>query len=86
MTIVALEAAISGTPVLLTKQCDFDELQDAGGGLAVDASVESLEYGLRKLLSNPGELKQMGINGKEFVLKNYHWDHVCKHFIEIFKK
>lgn len=86
MTIVALEAAISGTPVLLTKQCDFDELQDAGGGLAVEASVEGLEYGLRKLLSNPGELKQMGINGKEFVLKNYHWDRVCKHFIEIFKK
>jgi glycosyltransferase involved in cell wall biosynthesis len=86
MTIVALEAAASGTPVLLTKQCDFDELQEAGGGLAVEASVEGLEYGLRKLLSNPEELKQMGIHGKEFVLKKYHWDYVCKQFMEIFQK
>ena len=86
MTIVALEAAASGTPVLLTKQCDFDELQEAGGGLAVEASVEGLEYGLRKLLSNPEELKQMGIHGKEFVLKKYRWDYVCKQFMEIFQK
>jgi glycosyltransferase involved in cell wall biosynthesis len=86
MTIVALEAAASGTPVLLTKQCDFDELQEAGGGLAVEASVEGLEYGLRKLLSNPEELKQMGIHGKEFVLKKYRWDYVCKQFKEIFQK
>ena len=86
MTIVALEAAASGTPVLLTKQCDFDELQEAGGGLAVEASVEGLEYGLRKLLSNPEELKQMGIHGKEFVLKKYCWDYVCKQFMEIFQK
>ena len=86
MTIVALEAAASGTPVLLTKQCDFDELQEAGGGLAVEASVEGLEFGLRKSLSNPEELKQMGIHGKEFVLKKYRWDYVCKQFMEIFQK
>ena len=86
MTIVALEAAASGTPVLLTKQCDFDELPEAGGGLSVDASVEGLEHGLRRLLSNPVELKQMGKNGKEFVFSTYHWDHVTNQFREVFQK
>jgi glycosyltransferase involved in cell wall biosynthesis len=86
MTIVALEACASGTPVLLTKQCDFDELQEAGAGLAVDSSVEGLEGGLSKLLSNPEKLKEMGICGKEYVLKTYNWTYVCKQFIEVFQK
>lgn len=86
MTIVALEACASGTPVLLTKQCDFDELQEAGAGLAVDSSVEGLEGGLSKLLSKPEKLKEMGICGKEFVLETYNWTYVCKQFIEVFQK
>lgn len=86
MTIVALEAAALGTPVLLTKQCDFDELHDADGGLAVDASVSGLEYGLRSLLSEPKKLKRMGINGKRFVVSNYSWDSIYEKFITMFRQ
>lgn len=86
MTIIALEAAISGVPVLLTKQCDFSELQDAGGGLVVEASIDGLSNGLRILLSKGKELKKMGNCGKEYVLKTYDWAHICKRFIKVFKK
>ncbi|MFA6129503.1 MAG: glycosyltransferase [Candidatus Omnitrophota bacterium] len=86
MTIVALEAAASGAPVLLTKQCDFDELQQAGGGLAVEATVEGLAKGLRILLSNRGKLKEMGKQAKEYVLKTYDWNHVCRQWVEVFQK
>ncbi len=86
MTIVALEAAALGIPVLLTKQCDFDELQEAGCGLVVEASVEGLENGLRILLSKREKLKEMGNRGKEYVLKTYSWAYVCRQWIEIFQK
>jgi glycosyltransferase involved in cell wall biosynthesis len=86
MTIVALEAAASSTPVLLTKQCDFDELEQAGAGLAVEATVEGLEQGLSELLANPHHLRAMGRRGKEFVLRTYHWNQICAQFIEIFNK
>jgi glycosyltransferase involved in cell wall biosynthesis len=86
MTIVALEAAASGTPVLLTRQCDFSELQEAGGGLEVEASVEGIKFGLRKLLSNHKTLTEIGDRGKEFVFNNYSWETICKMFIEVFKK
>jgi len=86
MTIVALEAAASGTPVLLTKQCDFDELAEAGGGLSVEANVESLKKGLSLLLSDRNKLKEMGNRGKRYVLKTYSWDRVGQHFIDIFQK
>lgn len=85
MTIVALEAAASGTPVLLTKQCDFNELQQAGGGLAVEANVEGLADGLRVLLSKQERLSEMGRLGKEYVAKTYNWPQICKQFIEIFR-
>jgi len=86
MTIVALEAAASGTPVLLTKQCDFDELQEQGGGLAVDATVEGLKGGLSELLSNRERLKVMGRRARDYVLKTYNWSDLCKRWVEIFEK
>ena len=85
MTIVALGAAASGTPILLTDRCDFRELQDAGGGLEVECSVEGLEEGLRQLLKDPVSLKIMGQKAQEFVLSQYQWAHICRQFIDVFQ-
>lgn len=85
MTIVALEAGASGTAILLTKQCDFDEIQEKGCGLAVDASVEGLEKGLRILLSDRKKLKEMGDRAREYVLKTYNWNDICREWIKIFE-
>jgi glycosyltransferase involved in cell wall biosynthesis len=85
MTIVALEAAVSGTPVLLTDRCDFPELQEAGAGLIVECSVEGLANGLRELLSDPVRLRAMGHRAQEFVRSNYNWNHICKQFIQVFR-
>lgn len=85
MTIVALEAAAAGVAVLLTKQCDFDELQQAGGGLAVEATVEGIAKGLRTLLLDREKLHEMGKQAKEYVLKAYDWNHICRQWIEVFR-
>ena len=85
MTIVALGAAASGTPVLLTDRCDFGELQEAGGGLSVECSVKGLENGLRRLLSDPVQLKTIGRRAREFVISKYSWEQVCKQFIDVFQ-
>lgn len=85
MTIVALGAAASGTPILLTDRCDFGELQEAGGGLVVDCSVEGLENGLRQLLTDPVRLKLMGQKAREFVVSRYRWEYVCQQFIRVFQ-
>jgi glycosyltransferase involved in cell wall biosynthesis len=85
MTIVALEAAALGAPVLLTKQCDFDALEDAGGGLAVDASEDGLEHGLRTMLADPARLRETGRRASEFVSSHYRWSHTCDAFIAVFR-
>lgn len=85
MTIVALEAAACGCPVLLTENCDFPAISEYGGGLSMPCSVESIANGLRSILANSITLKQMGRKAREFVLANYHWDKISDDFIEMFQ-
>jgi glycosyltransferase involved in cell wall biosynthesis len=84
MTIVALEAAVNGTPVLLTDQCDFLELQESGGGLVVKATIDGLQTGLKTLLSNKEQLTEMGNNAKKYVTDKYNWLNISNQFIIAF--
>ncbi len=85
MTIVALEAAACGCPVLLTDQCDFAAIGEHGGGLIVSCEAPAIAGGMHKLLNNPVELKQMGAAAGKYILKNYHWDKISDDFIRLFQ-
>ena len=60
MSLVALEAGVTGTPVLLTEECGFGEVDRIGGGKVVPASVEGLREGLVELLEDLPRLTFMG--------------------------
>lgn len=83
MSIVALEAAISETPVLLTDQCGFSSLDKAGAALEVPASISGLSKGLKKMLVDDCNLEKMGKCGRTFALENYTWFIMAKRFIEL---
>lgn len=85
MSIVVLEAGISGKPALMTDQCGFDELEKMKGGLIAEANSESISCGLKKMLSQ-GDLNKMGSNLKEEVLKKYLWSKVADSHVENYKK
>jgi len=86
MSIVALEAGITGTPVLLTDQCGFDEIVDINGGMVVPASVSGLYEGLVVILKDRRNLNNMGINLQKYVRDNYTWNSVVKKFIYLYDK
>jgi len=46
MSIVVLEAGITGTPVVITDQCGFDEIETVNGGVVVAATVEGIKAGI----------------------------------------
>jgi glycosyltransferase involved in cell wall biosynthesis len=79
MSMVALEAAALGTPVLLTDRCGFDEIQEVGGGLVVSADTNGLAMGLTKMLGEGGNLPFMGERLQGFVLREYAWPKVAAH-------
>jgi len=86
MSIVALEAGITGTPVLLTDQCGFDEVARIGGGLVVPASVFGLKEGLVDISHNRDRLQKMGESLREYVLANYTWNIAVEKYLDLFER
>jgi glycosyltransferase involved in cell wall biosynthesis len=85
MSIVVLEAGITGTPVLMTDQCGFNAMAEAGGGMIVPASVGGLEKGLVDTLSSPVDLKMKGQKLKAYVSKHFLWDSIIDKYVQLYK-
>lgn len=86
MSIVVLEAGIIGTPVLLTDQCGFDEVERIGGGKVVPSSVEGLQKGLLEILKDPDKLKSIGAKLKKYVIANYTWEKIINKYIDLYRQ
>ena len=84
MSIVALEAGISGTPVLLTDVCGFEKVERIGGGLLVSPNADSIQAGLNTLLRDRKGLALKGKLLKDYVSKNYTWDSIISQYISVF--
>lgn len=86
ISMVALEAGSTGTPVLITDQCGFDEITAVDGGMVVPASVAGLERGLIELLSRPERLKAIGKNLEKYIAQNYSWGNITRKYIELYNQ
>lgn len=86
MSIVALEAGISGTPVLLTDQCGFDEIAALDPRSVVPASSEGLAAGLLALLGNADELRQIGLRTRAFVQAKYAWPTIIMRYLDLYRR
>ncbi|WP_207956321.1 glycosyltransferase family 4 protein [Rubrobacter marinus] len=86
MSIVALEAGISGTPVLLTDRCGFGEVAEVGGGQVVPATVEGLRAGLDGMLKDTEGLGQMGEKLRAFVAERYTWGTAVERYLKLYRR
>jgi glycosyltransferase involved in cell wall biosynthesis len=84
MSIVVLEAGISGVPVLLTDQCGFDVVGRVGGGVVTTATVDGLQNGLANLLNGKMNLDMMGGKLKDYVKSNYIWRVVIQNYLDLY--
>jgi glycosyltransferase involved in cell wall biosynthesis len=53
LPVTALDALASGVPSVLSRPCNLPEVEEAGAGVLVDPTVESLHEGLGSLLRAP---------------------------------
>jgi len=84
MSIVVLESGGAGTPVVITDQCGFDEIETVGGGKVVAASVESIKSGIESMVDD-SDLEVMGANLKKYVQENYLWDEAARQYVSLYK-
>lgn len=86
MSIVALEAGICGTPVLLTDQCGFSDISIVDPRLEVPATVSGIALGLTNLLVDKSVLPRVAPLWQDFVRRNYAWDAIVLKYIELYKR
>lgn len=85
MSLVALEAGASGTPVLLTDVCGFPEVERVGGGRVVPATSGGLAEGLRDLLGDPARLPDMGRRLQRLVRADYTWQRAAQSHLDLYR-
>jgi glycosyltransferase involved in cell wall biosynthesis len=84
MSIVVLEAGVSGTPVLLTDQCGFNQVADVGGGWVVPATIKGFRDGLTGVLSNPGQIKVAAEKINKYVVENFTWVIIVQEYWKLY--
>jgi len=85
-SIVALEAMIYKLPVIITHQCQFQEIAEYGAGIIIEPDPKQLVEALNKLLNNPKLCKRMGENGRKLVLEKFTWDKIADKMIKVYEE
>jgi len=85
MSIVALEAGICGTAVMLTDKCGFGEIKTIDASLEVTADIAGIASGLEHLLTQPALIDRVAFAFQQLVAKKYSWNSIVIEYIELYK-
>jgi len=73
-----------GKPVVATRTDGFEDLEKYNAGILVNIeNLEEFANAFVKLLKNENLRKQMGKNGREYVVKYHSWESVAKRVAEV---
>jgi glycosyltransferase involved in cell wall biosynthesis len=86
MSIVALEAGICSTPVLLTDKCGFSEIREVDPRLEVPATADALAEGLVQLLSDASVLAGIAPRWRHLVESRYAWEALVPSYLKLYKE
>jgi glycosyltransferase involved in cell wall biosynthesis len=81
-----LEAMASSLPVIITRQCHFPEVAQAGAGLVIESEADQLATAIEKLLGDAQLRQQMGSNGRRLVAEKFTWDKVADQMIKMYEE
>lgn len=74
ISLVALEAMASGLPIVLSRECNLDDVESRGAGLLCDPTVGSVRESLRTILAmSIDDRAEMGERGRAWVESAYSW-------------
>ncbi|MEA2235585.1 MAG: hypothetical protein QOC81_309 [Thermoanaerobaculia bacterium] len=81
-----LEALASATAVMLSPECNFPEVEEAGAGVIVNTDAEKMADALRKLLGDRSSLRAMGEAGRRLVAERYSWDVITDSLVDVYTR
>lgn len=85
LSMVGLESIMNSTPVLTTKKCNFDEIEDYNAGIVMkDNQPEIISKNIENMLNS--DLKEMSIHAHNLGLKKFSISSVSKDIYNQFEK
>ena len=86
--VAVLEASSCGLPVVVSNAGGLPEvvIKNKTGFIVSKDEIETALDVIKKLLSNKDLRKEMGINGRNFVLKNYCWESSVSNMCKIYNE
>lgn len=86
-SIVMMESWLCEKPVLVHADCEVtrDHCTKSNAGLYF-RDFDEFEECLNFFIQNPNSANKMGINGKQYVLKNYSWNKIVRGYKKIFQE
>jgi glycosyltransferase involved in cell wall biosynthesis len=83
----ALEAMLSARVLLVSEIAGIaPHIQSSGCGVVVQPEPLSIKAGLTKLIQQRSEWKEMGLRGRQYVLKNLDWKSIASESLERYKQ
>jgi len=77
------DALTMGAPVLITKACDYPEVEEYGAGIIVDSNVDSIYHGLNKIL-NESNLDELSKNASRLIQERFLVENLIKKYEEMY--
>jgi glycosyltransferase involved in cell wall biosynthesis len=81
-----LEALACGLPVVISKNCYFPEVEEAGAGIVAELHPRSIATALEKIFSHSGMDISMGENAKTLAENSYHWKTIAEKTEVLYEK
>lgn len=75
-SVAVLEALASRVPVVISTECHFPEVAEAGAGVVTALSAQAVADGLMRVLTDPAAARAMGVAGRQLVETRYSWTQV----------
>jgi glycosyltransferase involved in cell wall biosynthesis len=85
-SLAVTEAMACEAPVVISTQCHFPEVKQAGAGIIVQLNAEAIAAALAAVLCDPAAARQMGRNGRELVVSRFTWPKVAEEMIDNYRR
>ncbi|MEH6518289.1 MAG: glycosyltransferase [Halioglobus sp.] len=83
-SVATLEALACSKPVVITRECHFDEVLEADAGFVCDLDATELASAMMALLGNDALGKEMGRRGQQMVCQHYQWPDVARRSLDVY--
>lgn len=84
-SIAILEALAAGSPVIITRACNFPQVAEARAGKVIPTDAGHLTQALSELLQNEEMRREMGVRGRQLIHEKYNWPVIAAQMSEVYE-